>query len=332
MGATLAVPITAVTLRPAGLQPPSCVLLWSSDVKSCGRQGRGRLTERGTGLAGRRIALVAGVLGLCLTGCGEGGTLPSGVPSSLPSLTIPTRSPQPEQPTPEPPPASPTRSPIPPANPTTNPPNPTTARPPLATTTEAATPTPTPTPPPTTPEATPAPTPEATPTSTPAPAVAAEPSDSDSAWLWWLLGLLAAGAAAAFVVWLVRTSGARKNWEARLAGAVGESTWLAHQLLPAVLGVESPAARRNMWIASRPRVETLERSLGELSGSAPPDRLGGVDRVRAAVTDLSAAMDAYSAPGIPDDREALGAARLAQRQLEEALRALQPPAAQGDLG
>lgn len=282
---------------------------------------------------------MTGVLGLYLTGCGEGGTLPSGVPSSLPSLTIPTRSPQPEQPTSEPALTSvtlPTRSPIPPANPTTNPPNPTTTRPPQATTTEAAaaTPTPTPTPQPTTPEATPAPTPEATPTptSTPAPAAAAEPSDSDSPWLWWLLGLLAAGAAAAFVVWLVRTSGARKNWEARLAGAVGESTWLAHQLLPAVLGVESPAARRNMWIASRPRVETLQRSLGELAASAPPDRLGGVDRVRAAVTDLSAAMDAYSAPGIPDDREALGAARLAQRQLEEALRALQPPPAQGDLG
>jgi hypothetical protein len=84
-----------------------------------------------------------------------------------------------------------------------------------------------------------------------------------------------------------------------------------------------------MWIASRPRVEMLERSLGELVGSAPQDRLGGVDRLRAALTDLSSAMDAYAAPGVPDDRESLGAARLAQRQLEEALRALQPLPAQG---
>lgn len=278
---------------------------------------------------------MAGALGLCLTACGEGGQLPSGVPSSLASLTVPTRSPEPEAPTSEaaqPTLTLPTRSPAPPANPTTNPPNPTTTRAPVATTTAAAAPTPIQT----TSEATPTPTREATPAptqaQTSAPAVAVEPSDSSSQWLWWLLGLLAAAAVAALVVWQVRSSGARKNWQTRLVGAVAESTWLAHELLPAVLGVENPAARRNMWIASRPRVETLERSLGELAASAPPDQLGGIDRVRAAVTDLSSAMDAYSAPGIPDDREALGAARLAQRQLEEALPALQPLPVQDDLG
>jgi hypothetical protein len=53
-----------------------------------------------------------------------------------------------------------------------------------------------------------------------------------------------------------------------------------------------------------------------------------VDRLRAAVTDVSRAMDAYAAAG-PDDRESVGAARQAQRQLEEALRVLQPPPAGG---
>jgi hypothetical protein len=290
------------------------------------------LTGRVAGVAGLyRIALLAGVLGICLTACGEGGPLPSGLPSSLPSLT---RSPAAEPPTSVSPQDSrtlPTRSEAPPANPTTSPPappNPTTTRVPVAPATQTAAPAPIPIP---------APTQTATPRATPTPAAAsatvppaaAEPSSSSSPWLWALLGLLAALTTTALVVWLVRANRAKKDWQARLAGAVTESTWLAHDLLPSVFGVESPAARRNMWTASRPRVEMLERSLGELMGSAPQDQLGGVNRLRTTVTDLSSAMDAYAASGLPDDRESLGAARLAQRQLEEALRALQTPPAQG---
>jgi hypothetical protein len=144
-------------------------------------------------------------------------------------------------------------------------------------------------------------------------------------WLWWLLGLLAAVAVVALVVWLVRARGIRQAWEARFAGVVAESRWLAHELLPAVLGAESAAARRNMWTASRPRLDALERSLGEVVGSAPQDRLGGAERLRAAVTDLSSAMDAYAASAVPNDLESIGAARLAQRQLEDALRTLPSP-------
>jgi len=51
-------------------------------------------------------------------------------------------------------------------------------------------------------------------------------------------------------------------------------------------------------------------------------------RLRAAVAGVSAAMDGYAAAG-PQDREALGAARQAQRQLEEALRVVQPPPVSG---
>jgi hypothetical protein len=50
-------------------------------------------------------------------------------------------------------------------------------------------------------------------------------------------------------------------------------------------------------------------------------------RLRAAVAGVSAAMDGYAAAG-PQDREAL-AARQAQRQLEEALRVVQPPPVSG---
>src|SRR5829696_6644131 len=280
----------------------------------------------------RRIALLAGVLGLCLTACGEsGGPVPSGRPSialptlstaaptqpsspeqsvsrpTLPTLTLPTRSPA-GTPT-----ANPTAPPSPTANPTANPtaPNPTTTRATTATPTQTPEPTPTAT----------------TPVSTSTPADAAA-SSSSASWLWWLLGLLAALAGVLLLVWLLRR-GARKAWEERLAGTVAESTWLAHDLLPAALSAESPATSRNIWTASRPRVQALQNDLNELVPSSPKDRSGDIERLRGAVTDVSAAMDAYARADVPDDRESLGAARLAQRQLEDALRAVQPLPAQG---
>jgi hypothetical protein len=160
-------------------------------------------------------------------------------------------------------------------------------------------------------------------------APAAAESSSSSPWLWWLLGLLAVLAAVALVVWLLRGRAATKAWEARLAGAVAESRWLAHELLPAALGAESAAARRSTWTASRPRVQALQNSLNELLSSAPEGRSGDVQRLRDPVADVSSAMDAYAAAEGADDLESLGAARLAQRQLEEALRGYQPPPAQG---
>jgi hypothetical protein len=126
----------------------------------------------------------------------------------------------------------------------------------------------------------------------------------------------------------VRGRRASKVWDARLAAAVAESTVLAHDLVPNVLSAQSGAARRDLWTASRPRVEALERNLSGLVASAPKDQMGSLDRLRDAVTDLRSAMDAHAAADA-GDRESLGAARQAQRQLEEALRAVQPPPASG---
>jgi hypothetical protein len=143
---------------------------------------------------------------------------------------------------------------------------------------------------------------------------------------------LAALAAVALFVLLRRNRRATKAWDERLAGAVMESRWLAHELLPTALGAESAVARRNVWTASRPRAGALQNSLNELVTSAPEDRLGGIAQLRNAVTDVSSAMDAHVAADVPDDRESLGAARLAQRQLEDALGAFPPPPAQGASG
>jgi hypothetical protein len=85
--------------------------------------------------------------------------------------------------------------------------------------------------------------------------------------------------------------------------------------------------RRSIWTASRPRVEALENGLLLVATSAPKNRLGSPERLRAAVADLRFAMDTYTATTLPDDRESLGVARQVQRQLEEALRAFPPPPA-----
>ncbi len=280
-----------------------------------------------------RVALPAGLLVLTLAACeGGGGPVASDRPSpALPTLSasVPTRSAVPEasasrtpRPTSTrsavaaPPPGSPTPTPAPTPDPTT--PAPTESRP-------APAPAPTRTPG--------APTQASTPTSAAAPTSstpAATPvSSSPSPWVWWLLGLLAVGAVIALVVVAVRRRRTREVWSARRAGAVAESTWLAHELLPSALSAQSPAARRDRWTASRPRVAALHRNLGELVASAPKDQAGSLDRLREAVTGLGAAMDAYAATGAGDP-ERLGAARQAQRQLEDALaRAVQVPPGPG---
>jgi len=143
--------------------------------------------------------------------------------------------------------------------------------------------------------------------------------------VWWLLGLLGAAAAAVFAVLFVRGRRARNVWNTQLAGAVAESTWLAHELVPAALTTDRATARRNVWLASRPRVEALERRLSAVVTSAPEDQVGSVGRLRDAVRDLRSAMDADAATETSGDRESLGAARQAQRQVEQALRVFQQP-------
>jgi hypothetical protein len=145
--------------------------------------------------------------------------------------------------------------------------------------------------------------------------------------LWWLLGLLAAAAVAAVAVTGARRQQARQIWLAQRDEALAESRWLARELLPAALAAETATARRNVWLASRPRVETLESRLSDVVASplTPPEQLGVLGRLREALTGVGSAMDADAAAAIPADGESLGAARQAQRQLEAVLRELQPP-------
>jgi hypothetical protein len=144
-----------------------------------------------------------------------------------------------------------------------------------------------------------------------------------SAW-WWVLAALVAAAIAVAVVLLVRSRRARTAWQARYDAGVSESTWLAHDLMPDALSATDPAARRATWQASRPRVETLQRALDDVVAGSPEDRQQASGRLRDAVGGVAAAMDADAA-ATADDGTTLGAAQQAHRQLEQSLRALQPP-------
>lgn len=123
---------------------------------------------------------------------------------------------------------------------------------------------------------------------------------------------------------LVQRRRAREAWEAQLAGVIAESTWLAHDLLPTALSTGNAAVLRDVWLASRPRTDALEHRLTEVMDAAPADRLASLARLRDAVTGVRATMDATAASAVVGDPESVGAARQAQRQLEEALRVFEP--------
>lgn len=146
---------------------------------------------------------------------------------------------------------------------------------------------------------------------------------SSSGWVWWLLGLLVVVVVVVIIVASVRARRARETWEAQLADLVGESTWLAHEFLPQALSTPDVASRYATWTAYRPRVEALTGGLNDAAVAAPKDRFDGLDRLRAAVTELSSAMDRFATPTPVNEGETLGEVRQAQRWLEDALRAVQ---------
>ena len=108
----------------------------------------------------------------------------------------------------------------------------------------------------------------------------------------------------------VRGRRARRDWEARLAEAVAESTWLAHEFLPYALGAGPAVNRRDAWTAFRPRVHALVNNLNAVVATASKDRTPTVDRLRAAVSDVSSAMDGYAATGATTKRLSAPSGRL----------------------
>jgi hypothetical protein len=258
-----------------------------------------RGTERRAGPRRRAALGSAIVLGLVLTGCsGDGGIslpteLPSGLPTTLPSLPSPTLT-----------------LPTLPSRPTDGP-------------EETA-------PEETTPEET---APEETETATAAPPAEDDPAEGDpveddpaedgSGWVWPVLALLLIAAVTAMALTLLRRRRQRAEWTSAVEESLVDAVWLRDSIVPTLLA-QSPQGRAGVWGVARGRALGLEQRLRGLLAE-PPDADSGRDvaALHGAVDSLRHSLD--HAATMPDFGGGSTVAALQQSQLEldEAIRPLQ---------
>jgi hypothetical protein len=111
------------------------------------------------------------------------------------------------------------------------------------------------------------------PSPSPAPADEANTSNASDgsdvpSWVWWLLaGLCLLGAVLALI--LVPRARRRSSWDARLASAEQEVSWLARDLLPQLQRAGSPAEVAGGWQVAAGRVTLIEDTLTGLESAAP---------------------------------------------------------------
>jgi hypothetical protein len=268
---------------------------------------------------------VSGVLALLLAGCGgDGINVPSPTRTDLPSVSvsIPSRSPSVEAPE--------TATPTPEASEApTETPEPTPTETPEPTPTETPEPAPTPRPSPTprptrsvvvtatvtpttsvtetaTATATETPTPTETATPTPEPTTAAAPAATDAedgglpAWLWWVLAALLAALAA----YLILRARRRAAWDAELAEAEAEVSWLGRELLAQLQQTTTTDALAGGWQVSAARVREVEDRLTGLEASAPDEQRAARatelrDAVRSSRTDVETLISTRDQAGTP---------------------------------
>ena len=151
------------------------------------------------------------------------------------------------------------------------------------------------------------------------PAAPAEPQGVP--WVWPLL-LLAAAAAAGIVAW--RAVKSRQEWDRRFGRARTELQWAEGELVPRVLSAPTTAAAATQWEAGRTRVMLAAEELRLLSKSAPASGRAENSRALAtALAELTGALDADTALNPESDadtvRAAVVAVESARRALPEAL-------------
>lgn len=252
------------------------------------------------------IAGLLSVVMLAVAGCGSV-TLPSSLPSNLPSISLPTQ-------------AEPTGT----ATVTLTRPASTVTVTDKATTTREATATET-----VTRKVTETVTRSATETRTVTAGASPTCQGSDCAgapaetqgvgWVWPLL-LLVAAAAAGFVAW--RAVKSRQDWDRRYARARTELQWAESELVPRVLSAPTTAAAATQWEAGRTRVMLAAEELRLLSRSAPAS--GRAENSRAlstALAELTGALDADTALNPESDADTVRAAVVAVESARRALAA-----------
>lgn len=220
-----------------------------------------RVSRRGRVVAG---VLLVPVVALTLSGCGSGGDI------SIPNITLPTTIPTFTIPT------------------ITTSAAPSTGTSPATRTEATGTVTVTRTAAPSTTTVT------STPTVTPQPAAS---TTAVPPWVWIVLALLLI-ALIALIVWLVRRSRARADWDRRMGQARRNALWVEDALVQQVMARASTAEAAATWQSAQPRLMTLDESLYALSTNAPdPERAAQATQLRARLGGLVDAMGADTNTG-----------------------------------
>lgn len=144
-------------------------------------------------------------------------------------------------------------------------------------------------------------------------------------WAWVVLAILLL-AIIALVVWLVRRSQTRADWDEKMALARRNAGWFEDSLVQQVMARGSTAEAWRTWQAAQPRLLSLDETLYTLSTTAPDEeRAAEASQLRARVAGLVEAMGADTATGpdaTVDDlrarRAAVWRARTELRQLLDA--------------
>ncbi len=154
---------------------------------------------------------------------------------------------------------------------------------------------------------------------------AAATSDDEAAvapWIWWAVGLLAVTAVVAGAL-LFRRHRARVEWVTDLDEGLAEVTWLSQDLVPALLA-QGAAGRPGVWAVGRARVLQLEQTLEGLVARAPDDVTARhCTTLSSTVQALRRVLDQPEASGVVGGEASATALRQVQRQLDEAIVALQ---------
>lgn len=151
-----------------------------------------------------------------------------------------------------------------------------------------------------------------------------EADEGGSGW-WWLLILLLLAAAAAVAVALWARRREDKEWWTVVAGPLQESLWLRDTLVPNLLS-QSPDGRAGIWAVGRPRTLALEQRLATLAvETRDAARAGRLDALTVAVRALRRTLDQADTLVGFGGASTTAALQQSGQELDEAIRALQPP-------
>ncbi len=152
-------------------------------------------------------------------------------------------------------------------------------------------------------------------------------ADSDGSSFTWWPWLLVAVVLLVIIIVLARRNAVRKAWMERLHRAKSELSWVEDSLIPQVLSKSTAAEAQSLWQAARPRMLDLDRELHELGDSAPSEAgTASTAQGLQALQGLTRSIDEETSTREVTDADALRARRAAVENARAQARAwITPP-------